>query len=104
MGKNLTVPILVGALTGFLVALLLEWLFNNLVINLPESFNLLVMVALILVFAFLIGGIWATYTGHYLSGVFLIVMAVKFLNWVLFWYLPMYAGDDWYSFHMWFWL
>jgi hypothetical protein len=91
------VPLFIGAMFGFLVGFLLEWLAYNLVYNVAESFYLVLMFYIIMAFAFIVIGLYLLYKRSAIAGMLMLVAGIKLLNWVVFWFMPIYSGEGWFT-------
>jgi hypothetical protein len=98
--------IVIGGFTGFLIALLVEWLGLNLVYNVYS-------ISALIIWLYLILGLICTMLGalllltklqrHPMLGAFLLVLGFKLMNWSLGYLIPIYDWDygEWFTFSWW---
>lgn len=100
--RQIAIPLFVGGIFGFLIALAIEWGLFNLVFAMYSAFSLIAILVFIIVFVLLGCSLYLFYTGHAFTGALCMVAGFKLLDWVLQWYLPIASNGGFYSI-AWFW-
>lgn len=97
------IPLLIGGFLGFFIAIMLEWVGYNVVFNVAEAFTIVIILYFVITFIFLILGMFLLWKKRGISGMCFFLAGFKLLNWILFWYLPLYLSGTWVSMSYWFW-
>jgi hypothetical protein len=100
--RQLAIPLFVGGLFGFLIAMLIEWGMINVLFNVAGSFYIVTMLLFIFVFILLGVSLYLLYNGHALAGALCMVAGFKLLDWILQWYLPIMLDGYWGTMEWWF--
>jgi len=100
--RQLAIPLFVGGMFGFIIALLIEWGMMNLLFNVAGSFYIVTVLLFVFVFILLGVSLYLLYNGHAFAGALCMVAGFKLLDWVLQWYLPICMEGYWGTLN-WFW-
>jgi hypothetical protein len=85
----------IGVFLGLVIAILILWLGDNVVMNVPDMFQVIIVILLIFGIILLIGGMYLCTKKHIIIGIALLVAGIIILYWVLRWYIPIYMYGEW---------